>query len=84
MNALNLPIVQKLFSLVIDPAVKLLFAAAVAYFIFGVFKYVRNADDSDAHVDGGNHILWGAIGLAIMFSVWGIIALLEKTIGSVS
>ena len=83
MNVLNLPVVQKLFTLVIDPAVKLLFAAAVAYFVFGVFKYIRKADDSDAHVDGANHILWGTVGIVIMFSVWGIIAVLERTIGSV-
>jgi uncharacterized membrane-anchored protein len=82
MNALELPIVQKFFSLVVDPVIRLLFAAAVAYFIFGVFKYIRKADDSDAHIEGGNHILWGTVGLAIMFSVWGIIALLKRTIGA--
>ena len=83
MNVLNLPIVQKLFVLVIDPAVRLFFAAAVAYFVFGVFKYIRKADDSDARVDGANHILWGTVGMVIMFSVWGIIAVLKSTIGSI-
>lgn len=80
MNVLNLPIIQKLFTLVVNPLLQLLFAAAVAYFIFGVFKYVRGADDAEAHKDGANHILWGTVGLVIMFSVWGIIALLRKTV----
>ncbi len=82
MDVLSLPIVQKLFTVVINPLIQLLFAGAVAYFIFGVFQYVRKSDDSDAVTQGSSHIFWGTVGLAIMFSVWGIIALLKRTLGA--
>ncbi|HEU0081213.1 MAG TPA: hypothetical protein VFQ72_04330 [Candidatus Paceibacterota bacterium] len=79
MNALDLPVVKDLFRLVIDPVVRLIFAGAVLYFVWGVFKYIRTSDDPGERISGGKHILYGTIGLFIMVSVWGIIAVLEKT-----
>jgi small-conductance mechanosensitive channel len=81
MEILKIKEVQNLFDLVINPAVRLIFAAASLYFIYGVFTFIRRADDSSARVEGANHILWSTIGLFIMISVWGIIALLQNTIG---
>ncbi len=78
---LDSPEVANIFRFVIDPLVKLLFAAAVFYFIYGVFKYIKDADDSSSRVDGANHVLWSTIGLFIMISVWGIIRMLQSTIG---
>lgn len=78
---LDSPEVAKIFRVVIDPLVQLLFAAAVFYFIYGVFKYIKDADDSSSRVDGANHVLWSTIGLFIMISVWGIIKILQNTIG---
>lgn len=81
MNALDIPQVKSLFTLVIDPLVRLIFAAAVAYFVWGVFKYIRNSDDPAERQTGGKHIMYSTIGLFIMVSVWGIIAVLERTWG---
>jgi small-conductance mechanosensitive channel len=83
MNALQLPIVQKFFAAVVDPAVKLLFAAAILYFVYGVFTYVRQSSDSASRTDGANHILYSTIGLFIMISVWGIIGLLQGLVSGI-
>jgi hypothetical protein len=72
---------DKIFRVVINPLVQLLFAAAVFYFIYGVFKYIKDSDESSSRTDGANHVLWSTVGLFIMISVWGIIEILEKTIG---
>jgi hypothetical protein len=80
-NALELEPVKKLFTLVVNPIVRLLFAAAVFYFIYGVWNYIRKSDDPSERVQGGNHILYSTIGLFIMISVWGIIAIIQKTVG---
>lgn len=82
MDVLKQPIVQKLFLLVIDPVIKLIFAAAVFYFVWGVFKYIRNSDDPSERIAGGKHIMYGVIGIFIMVSVWGIIAVLKQTVGT--
>jgi hypothetical protein len=78
---LDSPEVADLFRFVINPLVQLLFSAGVLYFIYGVFKYIKDSDDSSSRVDGANHILWSTVGLFIMISVWGIIRILESTIG---
>ena len=76
------PEVDRIFEFVIDPLVQLLVVAAVFYFIFGVFKYIKDSDESSSRTDGANHILWSTVGLFIMISVWGIIEMLQNTIGA--
>jgi hypothetical protein len=78
---LQLPIVQKFAVLVLNPAVKLLFALAVLYFIYGVFVFIKNSGESAGRIEGRNHILWSTVGLFIMVSVWGIISMIQKTFG---
>jgi hypothetical protein len=80
MEILKIKEVQNLIDLVINPAVRFIFAAAALYFIYGVFTFIRRADDSSARIEGANHILWSTIGLFIMISVWGIIQILQNTI----
>lgn len=80
-NALELEPVKKLFTLVIDPVVRLLFAAAAFYFLYGVWTYIRKSDDPSERAQGGKHILYSTIGLFIMISVWGIIAVIKRTVG---
>ena len=80
-SALEVPQVQKFFDVVVDPVIQLIFAAAIVYFVYGVFTYIRKSDDSAERISGANHILWSSVGLFIMISVWGIIAVLEKTLG---
>ena len=83
MNALELKPVKDLFELVVNPLVRLLFAAAVFYFVYGVFKFIKDkaSGESVDIAQGANHVLWSTIGLFIMISVWGIIAVLRSTIG---
>jgi len=70
----------KFLDQVLNPAVKLLFGAAVVYFIWGVFMYVRKGDSDVAKTEGKNHVLWSTIGLFIMTSVWGIMHFLQNSI----
>jgi len=80
-SPLKLPIVQKFAEVVLDPAVKLLFAVAILYFIYGVFIFIKNSGESEGRIEGRNHILWSTVGLFIMISVWGIISVLQRTLG---
>jgi len=80
-SALDVPMVQKFFEVVVNPLVQLIFAAAVLYFVYGIFTYIRKSSDSTSRVDGANHILWSTVGLFIMISVWGIIGIIERTFG---
>lgn len=66
-------IIQKVNDSILQPLIALLMATAVAYFLFGVMKFVKNQDNEDAQVEGKKHMLWGVIGIAIMVSVYGIL-----------
>lgn len=58
---------------VVTPAVGVMFAVAVAYFIYGIVEYVAGSTNPEKREIGVKHIVWGIVGLAIMVSVYGII-----------
>lgn len=66
---------------ILNPLLALLFAVAVLYFLFGVFEFIKGSNSPDGRKTGGNHILWGVIGLFIMASVYGILKVLTNTLG---
>lgn len=58
--------------------VPLLFALAVAVFVWGVVKFIGKEDSSERE-EGKQFMLWGIIAIAVMFSVWGLVRLLGNT-----
>lgn len=72
-------IIDKVKSEIIQPIIALLIAVAVGYFLFGLMEFVRNQDNETAQEEGKRHMLWGVIGIAIMFSVYGILNLINTT-----
>lgn len=54
-------------------AVRLILAAAVVFFLWGVFQFVRAAGNEEAQTVGKNHIIYGIIGIAVMVSLWGLV-----------
>ena len=66
---------------IVNPIVLLLFVLAVIYFIWGVIRYVINADSDEERGTGRKHMIWGVVGMFIMAAVLGIIAIIENTIG---
>ncbi len=66
---------------VLGPIMQLLFALAFIYFLYGVLVYFINPLDTEKRAEGRQHVMWGLIGLFIMFSVYGIIRLVLGTFG---
>jgi hypothetical protein len=48
--------------------------------MYGVIKYVIAGDVKDKE-EGKKFLMWGLIGLFVMVSVWGIVALVSNTLG---
>ena len=69
---------------IINPLILLAFAIAMLVFLWGVFEYIKGAGDVKSRETGRSHILWGVIGIAIMFSVFGIIRMISNTVGGSS
>ena len=58
----------------------LLFALALAYFLYGLTGYVT-AHDEKKQKEGRDAIIYGLIGLFVMTSVWGLINVVGGTLG---
>lgn len=65
---------------IIQIIIQLLIIAAIAYFIFGIVRYViaKGAEDKE---EGKKHMINGLIGLFVIVAFWGIIALVTGTFG---
>lgn len=72
-------LLQNFVTHIINPAILLVFAAGFFLFVWGLVQFLRNLEKGSDNEEGKQHMLWGIIGMFIMASVWGIIALLDNT-----
>ncbi len=63
----------KVIEQIVNPIILLLVAGAFITFLWGVYEFVKNAGDGKARETGKQAILWGLIGLMVMFGAYGII-----------
>lgn len=57
-----------------------LIALGVLYFVYGVVTYMIGSDE-EAKKKGRDRIIYGVIGLAVIVTVWGLVAILRNTFG---
>lgn len=72
-------LLQDIADEIINPIILLMFAAAAVYFLWGVLGYIKNGADPSKREQGAKHILWGLVGIAIMFGVYGILNIVINT-----
>lgn len=61
--------------------IPLIFALAVAMFVWGVVQFVINSNEEAKKEKGRQFMIWGIVALAVMVSVWGLVAILGNTFG---
>lgn len=61
--------------------VPFLYAIAFIFFLWGVYSYFFN-DNEEKRKEGRQFALWGIIGFAVLFSVWGLVRLLMSILVS--
>ena len=65
---------------ILNPLIIFLFAIAVAYFLYGVMKFVQNQNNDEMMSEGKRHMFWGVVGMFIMMAVGGILNVVESTL----
>ena len=65
----------KVITEIVNPIILLLSAGAFVVFLWGVFKFVKGAGDETERTEGKQTIMWGLIGLVIIFGAYGLINL---------
>lgn len=73
--------VGKVNRYITNPLITLMFAAALVYFLYGMFEFLMNAEDAEARETGKQHMLWGVVGMFIMLAAFAILHLIERTLG---
>lgn len=74
-------ILQRIITYVIDPALRVVFTLGLLLFIWGIIEFLWGVKDGQVEQKGKNHIVYGLIGMLIMVSVYGIIALIVNSFG---
>lgn len=76
-------LVAGLNRVIIQPAMLLLFGVALLVFVWGVVQYLwgLNVKGKDA-AEGKRHMIWGIVGMFIMFAAVTILRVLQNTVNS--
>lgn len=64
----------------LNQIIGVLFILVTVYFFWGIVEFVRSSGSGDAAKleTGKKHMVWGIIGMAIMASAWGIVAMIQQ------
>ncbi len=69
--------------LVLIEVSKLLLAAAVVFFLWNVFIFVKSGGDEAGKTEARDKMIYGIIGIAVMVSVWGLVSfVVDSTVGT--
>ena len=71
-------IVNKVLTGIIDPLIIMFLVLGTLVFMWGVIQMMTAGGSEEKRTNGKKHIVWGLVGLFIMISAWGIIAVLEN------
>ncbi|MCX6755496.1 MAG: hypothetical protein NT068_03070 [Candidatus Nomurabacteria bacterium] len=72
--------IKNVDKLIINPLIILIFALAIAIFLWGVFQFIANTEKEDERSKGKKHMLFGIIGITIMMAVWTLLSILLNTL----
>jgi len=62
--------------------IPLAFALCLLYFFWGVVKYIGKSANSERATEEGKRVMmWGLIGIFIVFSIWGIVKFIQSELG---
>lgn len=64
----------------INSAMPALAGIVIIVFFIGLIRYIYKAGDAKGRAEGRFAIIWGLIGIFVIFSLWGIINLLQGSL----
>lgn len=64
---------------ILGTLVPIIVGLALVVFLWGVLRYVIAGADKEGKEQGRNFMIWGIIGLTVMVSIWGLVALVKNT-----
>jgi hypothetical protein len=71
--------IGRIVTYLINPAILVLFTAGFFLFMWGIVQMLWGSKEGKVDDTYKSHMIWGMVGMLIMISVYGIIALLDNT-----
>ena len=81
--AQEVEVIGRINSVIINPIIVFLFAAALLIFLWGIVEFIGGIESEEKRSTGKRHIFWGIIGMFIMFAVWAIIRIISGTVAGI-
>ena len=75
------PFLNRVNDVILNPLILLAFSLAFLYFFYGIVKFLSLDGGDKTRKEAQDAILYGIIGMVIMFSVYGIIKFVLATFG---
>lgn len=72
-------VMDKFWTLIISPAILVVLALGFLLFVYGLVEFLWNLNSGGDNNEGKQHMLWGLVGMLVMFSVYGILDILDNT-----
>ena len=66
---------------VLNPIITLITLAAFVVFVFGLVEFIRGADNEEKRKLGQQHMIYGIIGLVIIFGAQAIVGIIARSVG---
>ena len=57
--------------------IPVLVGGAIIFFFVGLIRYIYSAGDAKGRTNGRATIIWGLIGMFVIFSLWGILHFMQ-------
>lgn len=67
---------------ILDPLITLVTLAAFIIFAWGIVQFILGADNQEKRSEGQKHMLWGIIGLFIIFAAQVIVRIMKNVVGA--
>ena len=74
-------LLNKINGLILNPIIRLAFAVALLYFFWGIVQFINSETADSSRAKGQKKILYGLLGMFIMFSAYGIVRFILSTCG---
>ena len=74
-------LLERIITYVIDPALRVVFTLGLLMFIVGIVEFLWGVKSGEVSKTGKDHMVYGLVGMLIMVSVYGIIALIVNSFG---
>jgi len=73
---------EKVQNAILTPIITLLSLGAFLLFIWGIVEFIAGSENEEKRQSGQQHMIWGLIGLVIIFGANAIVSLIKATVGT--